>query len=331
MTAFTACLQAYFTTYLTGQKAVSGHTIVAYRDTFRLLLRHLDAEHGIAQDTVEFTDLGPETITGFLTHLQTQRHNSTRTRNARLAAIHSFMHYAALDYPAYADLIARALAIKTKNTTRPVLTYLTGDEVDALLNAPNRASNTGVRDYVIMAVLVSTGLRVSELTGLTHQDLNLHKPAYLLCHGKGRKDRITPLNNATVAALTSWLGNGPPHQPQDPVFTAQGSQRPISRDAIAARITAHTTTAAASCPSLATKRITPHTLRHTTAMRMLEAGIDITTIALWLGHESTEATMTYLQADLTMKQKAMDRTAPADIRGRRYHPSADILNFLQNL
>ena len=331
MTAFTTCLQAYFTTYLTGQKAASGHTIDAYRDTFRLLLRHLNTEHGIPPDTVEFTDLDVATLTGFLSHLETQRHNSTRTRNARLAAIHSFLHYAALDHPDHADLIARALAIQAKNTTTPLLTYLTVDEVDALLNAPNRASRTGERDYVIMVVLIGTGLRVSELTGLTHQDLHLRKPAHLLCHGKGRKDRITPLNSATTDALTRWINHGPPHQPQDPAFTAQGSRRPISRDAIAARLTAHAATAAQSCPSLAAKRITPHTLRHTTAMRMLEAGVDITTIALWLGHESTQATMTYLQADLTMKQKAMDRISPADVRGHRYHPKADILNFLENL
>jgi site-specific recombinase XerD len=331
MTAFTACLQAYFTTYLTGQKSASGHTIDAYRDTFRLLLRHLNAEYGIAPDAVEFTDLGVATLTGFLSHLETKRHNSTRTRNARLAAIHSFLHYAALDHPDHSDLIARGLAIQAKNASTPVLTYLTVDEVDALLNAPNRASRTGERDYVIMAVLIGTGLRVSELTGLTHQDLHLGKPAHLLCHGKGRKDRITPLNAATTDALTRWISHSPPHKPEDPIFTAQGSQRPISRDAIAARLTAHAATAAPSCASLAAKRITPHTLRHTTAMRMLEAGIDITTIALWLGHESTEATMTYLQADLTMKQKAMDRISPPDVRGRRYHPKADILNFLENL
>ncbi len=331
MTAFTAHLQAYFTTYLTGEKSASGHTIDAYRDTFRLLLRHLNAEYGIAPDTVEFTDLVVANLTGFLSNLETKRHNSTRTRNARLAAIHSFLRYAALDHPDYADLIARGLAIQAKNTTTPVLTYLTVDEVDALLNAPNRASRTGERDYVIMTVLIGTGLRVSELTGLTHQDLHLGKPAHLLCHGKGRKDRITPLNAATTDALTRWISHSPPHKPEDPIFTAQGSQRPISRDAIAARLTAAAATAAPSCASLVAKRITPHTLRHTTAMRMLEAGIDITTIALWLGHESTEATMTYLQADLTMKQKAMDRISPPAVRGHRYHPKADILNFLENL
>lgn len=280
---------------------------------------------------MEFTDLTAATITGFLNHLQIQRHNSPRTRNARLAAIHSFLHYAALDHPDHADVIARGLAIQAKNTTTPVLTYLTADEAGALLNAPNRATSNGERDYVIMAVLIGTGLRVSELTGLTHQDLHLGKPAHLLCHGKGRKDRITPLNQATADALNRWISHSPPHEPADPVFTPQGNQRPISRDAIAARLTAHTATAAPSCPSLAAKRVTPHTLRHTTAMRMLEAGIDITTIALWLGHESTESTMIYLQADLTMKQKAMDRISPADIRGRRYHPKADILNFLESL
>lgn len=331
MTAFTACLQAYFTTYLVTQRAASGHTITAYRDTFRLLLGHLNTEHGIAPDAVEFSDLGAGTVTGFLNHLETQRHNSVRTRNARLAAIHSFLHYAALDHPEHADLIARCLAIQTKNTTTPVLTYLTVAEVSALLEAPNRATPTGERDYVIIVLLLGTGLRVSELTGLTHQDMHLTRPAHVLCHGKGRKDRITPLNPTTTAALAQWIRAHAPHQPSDPVFTAQGSSQPITRDAIAARLRAHAATAAHACPTLATKRITPHTLRHTTAMRMLEAGIDITTIALWLGHESTQATMAYLQADLAMKQKAMDRTAPPQARGRRYTPTPDILRFLENL
>jgi len=180
-------------------------------------------------------------------------------------------------------------------------------------------------------VLITTGLRVSEMTALTHQDLHLSKPAHLLCHGKGRKDRVTPLNQPTTNALSQWIGRNPGSRPADPVFTAQGNTAPISRDAIAARLRVHTITAAKSCPSLATKTITPHTLRHTTAMRMLEAGIDITTIALWLGHESTQATQAYLHADLGIKQRALDRIAPSSEKGKRYTPTGHILKFLENL
>lgn len=331
MSAFTASLQAFFTTVLMHERAASRHTIAAYRDTFRLLLTHLHESAGIAPDAVEFTDLDAAAITGFLHHLETERHNSVRTRNARLAAIHSFLNYAAFEHPEYADIIARDLAIRTKNSSTPVLTYLSVPEVEALLRAPDRTSKTGDRDHVIILVLISTGLRVSELTALTHQDLQLTKPAHLLCHGKGRKDRITPLNQITATTLREWIRRNPARQPPDPVFTAQGSTEPISRDAIAARLRVHAATAHRSCPSLATKTITPHTLRHTTAMRMLEAGIDITTIALWLGHESTQATQAYLHADLGLKQRAMDRLSPPGMKRQRYTPTGHLLAFLENL
>lgn len=332
MSTFTATLQTFFTTYLTGQKAASPNTVAAYRDTFKMLLSHLQDSSGITPEAVEFTDLTPERITGFLHYLESERRNSIRTRNARLAALHAFFAYAAYDHPEHADLIARVLAIKSKKASSSLLTYLTEDEIQALLAVPDRATKIGSRDYVIMLVLITTGLRVAELTALTQQDLKLEGPAHLLCHGKGRKDRITPLNQPTTAALRQWLAQGPSKSPDSPVFTAQGSTRPISRDAVAARIRHHAGTAAnAHCPSLATKNITPHTLRHTTAMRMLDAGIDITTIALWLGHESTQSTQAYLHADLGMKERALERLSTPGSPHQRYTPSGTILEFLESL
>lgn len=331
MSTFTATLQSFFTTFLVGQKAASQHTIAAYRDTFKMLLTHLHDTTGITPDTVEFADVNAEAITAFLGYLETVRKNKVRTRNARLAALHAFFAYAAYLNPEHADLIARALAIKSKKTSTTVLTYLTDAEAGALLAAPDQTTRIGSRDHTIILVLLTTGLRVSELTGSTHSDLHLGKPAYLLCHGKGRKDRITPLNKPTASALDQWVNRSPDAGPGCPVFTAQGSANPISRDAIAARLRVHATAAAKSCPSIASKTITPHTLRHTTAMRMLDAGIDITTIALWLGHESTQATQAYLHADLRMKERALARIAPMGAGGKRYAPKGELLMFLENL
>lgn len=331
MSTFTASLQAYFTTFLTGQRATSRHTIAAYRDTFRMLLVHMHETTGTTPDAVEFSDLNADAITTFLTYLETQRHNSIRTRNARLAALHSFFAYAAYDHPEHADLIARVLAIKMKRTSAAVLTYLNLAEVEALLSAPDQANKIGSRDHTIILTMITTGLRVSELTALTHQDLHLSKPAHLLCHGKGRKDRITPLDRLTTTTLQQWIRQNPDNQPHRAVFTAQGSTEPISRDAIAARLRIHAATAAKTCPSLTAKTVTPHTLRHTTAMRMLDAGIDITTIALWLGHESTQATQVYLHADLGMKERALSRLTPPGTTSKRYAPNGQLLAFLESL
>jgi integrase/recombinase XerD len=332
MSTLTGSLQAFFTTYLTGQKAASGHTISAYRDTWRLLLTYLHDTTGTRPADLKVTDLDVEAVTAFLHYLETQRRNSVRTRNARLAAIHSFFSYAAHRHPEHLDLIARVLAIQTKNTRRTILTYLTDPEVDALLTSPDQATWTGRRDHALLLTLISTGLRVGELTALTRADLHLAKPAHLRVHGKGRKDRITPMNPATAATLRRWITENTASQPDRPVFTAQASTTPISTDAVAARIRVHTTTAAPNCPTLTGKNVTPHTLRHTTAMRMLDAGIDLTTIALWLGHESTESTQPYLHADLGMKQRALNRIAPLPApTTQRYRPDDRLLTFLEAL
>lgn len=331
MSTFTVTLQAFFTTFLVGQKAASQHTIAAYRDAFRMLLLYLHDTTGTTPDMVEFADVNAEAIAAFLTYLEAVRKNTVRTRNARLAAVHAFFAYAAYQHPEHADVIARVLAIKSKKTTTTVLTYLTDPEVDALLRAPDQTTTTGRRDHAIILVFLTTGLRVSELTALTRQELQLSKPAHLLCHGKGRKDRITPLNKQTTIALREWVDRRPDAHPQDPIFAAQGSARAIGRDAIAARLRIDCAAAATLCPSLANKTVTPHTLRHTTAMRMLDAGIDITTIALWLGHESTQATQAYLHADLGMKERAMARIVPLGSNGPRFIPKGRMLTFLEAL
>jgi integrase/recombinase XerD len=262
MSTFAVTLQSFFTTYLIGQKAASQHTIAAYRDTFRLLLVQIHHTTGTTPDAMEFADVNAEAITSFLTYLENVRKNTVRTRNARLAALHAFFNYAAYRHPEHADLIARVLAIKTKNTTTTILSYLTQPEVNALLGAPDQNTVTGRRDHVMMMVFISTGLRVSELIGLTQQDLQLTTPAHLLCHGKGRKDRITPLNKETTRALRMLRASQPDALPHDPLFTAQGSTKALGRDAIAARLRLYCATATATSPSLKNKSITPHTLRH---------------------------------------------------------------------
>ena len=331
MTALAPTLQSFFTSYLIGQRDASPHTITAYRDTFRLLLTYTHQHTGIQPSSLDLSVIDADLVAGFLTHLEHERGNTVRTRNARLAAIHSLFRHAALRHPEHADLIARVLAIRSKNTQHTILTYLSDPETDALLAAPNRAIWTGRRDHLIILTLVTTGLRVSELTGLTTADIHATQPgAYLACHGKGRKDRITPLDTLTTTGLREWLA----HRrcpPTTPVFTPQGATRTMTSDAVTQRLTVHATRAAETCPSLTGKIITPHTLRHTCAMRMLAAGNDITTIALWLGHESPESCRPYLHADLQLKQRALDRTASPHTTPGRYTPPDTLIAFLEGL
>lgn len=329
MTSLAPTLQAYFTTYLVGQHAASPHTVAAYRDTWRLLLRYAAAATGTPAHALDIAELDAALISGFLTHLETDRGNSVSTRNARLAAIHSMYGYAALGHPEHAATIARVLAIPMKRRPRTTdVTYLTDPEVTALLFAPDQATSTGRRDHALIQVAVTTGLRVSELTGLRAGDVHLGPAPHVLAHGKGRKDRTTPLDQDTVTALRQQIDGRPP---DTFVFTTRDGTR-MSRDAVAARLALHAATAAGTCPSMALKRITPHVLRHTAAMRLLSAGIDSTVIALWLGHESIDTTQIYLHADLAAKEQALARTTPTGSTTGRYHPNTDeLLAFLQNL
>jgi integrase/recombinase XerD len=329
VTALAPTLQAFFTDRLTRQRHASPHTIAAYRDTWRLLLSHASAKTGKQPSHLEITDLDAPLTGAFLDHLEQNRGNSARTRNARLAAIRSLFRYAALRHPEHAEQIARVLAIPPKRHDRALVTWLTEPELAALLAAPDRSTWAGRRDHALLPLAAQTGLRVSELTGLTIGDVHLGTGPHVSYTGKGRKQRITPLTAGTVAALRAWLAERG-GQPAQPLFPARTGSR-LSRDAIEHRLARHTTTAAASCPSLNAKTITAHTLRHTAAMRLLHAGTDTTVIALWLGHEQADTTQIYLHADLALKERALARTKPPDVRPGRYRPPDKLLAFLEAL
>jgi site-specific recombinase XerD len=278
---------------------------------------------------MDITDLDAPLIGAFLTHLETDRGNSVRTRNARLAAIHSLFRYAALRHPDQAAVIQRVLAIPPKRFDRTLITYLTEDEITALLTAPDQSNWTGRRDHALLMLACQTGLRATELTRLRISDLHLGTGAHVSCLGKGRKQRISPLTPGTAAVLHAWLTERA-GLPTDPLFpTRRGT--PLSRDALQRRVCAHAATAARSCPTLGEKKISPHVLRHSAAMRLLHAGVDTTIIALWMGHENTATTQVYLHADLALKEQALARTAPHDAPPGRYQPSDTILAFLDSL
>jgi integrase/recombinase XerD len=333
VSALAPAMQSFFTSYLVGQRSASEHTIRAYRDTMRLLLSYARERTGIEPADLDVGDLDAELISSFLAMLVERRGNSVRSRNARLAAIHSLYRHAALRHPEHAELIARVLAIPPKCHDQTILSYLDAAEVDELLRSPDQSTPTGRRDHLMILLMVTTGVRVSELTGLRRADAHTGKPAHIASRGKGRKTRITPLDAATARAVRAWLEETkrPASTPLSPVFTARGTSRKLSPDAVSLRLALHTACAARACPTLATKTVTPHILRHTCAMRMLAAGIDATTIALWLGHESPESTRAYLHADLQIKQRALDRTAPPHTRRGRYRPPDKLLAFLEAL
>ncbi|MGX1159838.1 site-specific recombinase XerD [Arthrobacter sp. SLBN-100] len=329
MTALAPTLQAFFTDRLIRQRHASGHTVAAYRDTLRLLLGYASAQTGLTPSALDLSDLDAVLIASFLDHLEHDRGNSTRTRNARLAAIHSLFRYAALAHPEHAASIARVLAIPPKRFDRALITYLSEAEVDAILAACDQTTWTGRRDHALLLLAVQTGLRISELTGLTSTDVHLGAGAHVACHGKGRKDRITPLTSSTVTVLRNWL-DGQHGDPKEPLFPTRSGSR-LSRDAIEHRIAHYASTAAVACPSLHGRTITAHVLRHTCAMRLLHAGVDTSVIALWLGHENVDTTQIYLHADLELKEKALDRTKPPNGRAGRYQPPESLIAWLEAL
>jgi site-specific recombinase XerD len=329
MSALAPTLETFFTERLIRQRQASPHTIAAYRDTMRLLLgfaaKRLDKQPG----RLEVDDLDAPLVGAFLDHLQHERGNGARTRNARLAAVHSLFRFAALRHPEHAAVIERVLAIPPKRFERNLVTFLTEEEVDALLAAPDRATWTGRRDHAMLMLAAQTGLRASELTGLSCEDAHLGHGAHVSCLGKGRKQRITPLTQAMVAVLRAWLeerGDGG----EAPLFPTRVGGR-LSRDGLRRRLAKSVERAALACPSLGKKKVTPHVLRHTAAMRLLRAGVDTSVIALWLGHEQIETTQVYLHADLKTKEEALARTRPTDAKPGRYRPPDPILAFLEGL
>jgi site-specific recombinase XerD len=329
MTALAPTLQAFFSDRLLQQRNASANTIAGYRDTWRLLLAFAAERSQRPPCLLDIDDLDAPTIGAFLDHLEADRGNTIRTRNHRLAAIHSMFAYAALRHPEHAATIQRVLAIPPKRFQRNLVTYLTEPEITALLAAPNQATWTGRRDHTMIVLAIQTGLRISELAALTISDITLATGANVHTTGKGRKERRTPLVPATVTRLTAWLRErqGFPSQPLFPTSTG----RPLSRDAIEHRVALYVKKATASCPSLASKHVTTHTLRHTAAMRLLLAGVDVTVIALWLGHEQVSTTNIYLHADMTQKEHAIDRVTPLDSKPGRYHAPDSLIAFLEAL
>jgi site-specific recombinase XerD len=329
VTTLAPTMQTFFSERLARQRQASPRTVAAYRDTFRLLLSFVQEHTGKSPSTLDLSDLDAPTISAFLDHLEDGRHNSPRTRNARLAAVRSLFRYAALRHPEHAALIQRVLAIPQKRFDKLTVAFLDPTEIDALLNAPDLTRWEGRRDRALILLAVQTGLRISELIGLNCTDVTLDAAAHVRCEGKGRKQRAVPLTTTTIAVLRVWMRerDGSANEPLFPTRTG----RRLSRDAIERRVTAHTTTAARECPSLQGKRLTPHVLRHTSAMQLLHAGVDTAVIALWLGHADIRSTQIYLHADLAIKERALARTTPASARPGRYRPPDPLLAFLESL
>lgn len=329
MTALAPLLQSFFSDRLLDQRRASPQTVAAYRDAFRLLLRFASARAGRTAADMLLADLDAPCIEAFLRHLESERGNSPRSRNARLSAVHSFCRYVAAREPAELALVQRVLAIPHKRFDRGLVTFLTATEVDAVLAAPDRSTWLGRRDHALLLVAVQTGLRVSELIGITRDDVELGKGAHVRCRGKGRKERATPLRAQSIRVLRAWLRECR-GDPGSPVFPGRRGGA-LSRDAVERVVAKHTASAAQRCPSLRRKKLSPHVLRHTSAMRLLEAGVDRSVIALWLGHESVETTEMYLHADLSIKERALARTAPPKTGAKRYRPPDALLAFLEAL
>jgi integrase/recombinase XerD len=328
-TTFPALLEGFFTERLVQQKRVSAHTLASYRDSFCLLLRYAEERLHIAPARLTLEELDAPLISTFLDHLQEIRGTSARSRNVRLAAIHSFFRYAALRVPDHGGLIERVLAIPAKRYERGPIAYLNETEIDALLAAPDPATWLGRRDRTLLLVALQTGLRVSELIGLRWQDVTLDSGAHVCCEGKGRKRRCTPLRKDAISALRAWQREQL-SESLTPLFPTAGGT-PLSRDAVAYLLAKHLAKARQHCPSLQGKRVTPHVLRHSAAMALLHSGIDSAVIALWLGHESMDTTQIYLHASLELKQQALDKTTPATGHPGRYQPDDQLMAFLKSL
>jgi site-specific recombinase XerD len=329
MSSFSATLQLFFTERLARQRQASPHTITAYRNTFRLLLRFVQDRTGKTPSNLDWDDLDAQVISAFLDHLEADRHNSARSRNARLAAVRSLFRYAALRHPEHAQLIQQVLAIPQKRFDRSTVAFLDAAELDALLAAPDLTRWEGRRDRALLTLAAQTGLRLSELIGLNSGDLQLGAGAHVRCTGKGRKQRCVPLTTPTAAVLRTWIQErGGDHD--EPLFPTRTGRR-LSDDAVGHRIAIHKALAAQHCPSLADKKLTPHVLRHTTAMDLLHAGVDTAVIALWLGHADIRSTQPYIHADMTIKERALARTTPTNIKPGRYRPNDRLLAFLESL
>jgi site-specific recombinase XerD len=326
---FPILLERFFTQRLMQQREASAHTIASYRDTFRLLLKFVQKRLRKAPSTLSLEDIDASIVVDFLDELEKVRKVTPRTRNLRLTAIHSFFRYVAFEAPAHAAQIQRVLAVPPKRFARKLVPFLTRPEVDALLAVPDQRTWSGRRDHALILLAVQTGLRLAELTGLRRQDLHLETGAHVRVIGKGRKERCTPLSKNTRSVLVAWLRE-PPRQSDQPVFpNARGAR--LSAHGVHYLVAKHVAVATRTCPSLASKRVSPHVLRHAAAMDLLQQGIDRSVIALWLGHESIETTQMYLDADLELKQRVLDTVVPPNGKPGRYRPGDKLLAFLNSL
>jgi integrase/recombinase XerD len=326
---FQGLVQAFFTDRLVRQRSSSPNTVASYRDAFRLLLQFAQKRLKKVPTKLALEDLNVPLICAFLDHLEKERRNCARSRNTRLAAIHSFFRFVSFQEPTHCDLCRRILAIPNKRYQRQLIDYLMPEEIDALVAAPDRTTWIGRRDQALLLVGIETGLRVSELIGLKRRDVVLGTGAHLRCQGKGRKERCTPLRREVIAVLAKWLREGLA-EPASPLFPSSRGG-PLSRDAVERLVSRHHRTAHRRCPSLKRKNVTPHVLRHTTAMKLLQHGVDRTIIALWLGHESPETTKMYLHADLQFKEEALLKTPPSNVKPGRFRPDDKLLAFLESL
>lgn len=326
---FAPLLERFFTARLMQQRQASPHTISSYRDTFRQFLKFVHQRLHKPPSALSLEEIDAPLIVAFLDDLEKRQGLSVRSRNLRLTAIHSFFRFLAFEEPAHGAQIQRVLAIPSKRFTRTLVPFLIRAEVDALLAAPDRHTWSGRRDYAFMLVAVQTGLRLSEMTGLRREDLVLGTGAHVRVIGKGRKERCTPLAKATVAVLKAWLRE-PQRGEGDVLFPSAKGAR-LSVHGVQYLLNKHRLAASTPCPSLKQKRVTVHRLRHTMAMDLLQAGVDRSVIALWLGHESVETTQIYLDATLAMKEQALAKTSPPNTTPGRYQPGDQLLNFLNSL
>lgn len=328
-TNFPALLEAFFTDRLIAQRRVSPHTIASYRDTFRLLLQFAHNCLKKQPSVLKLDDMNVSLISAFLDNIEQNRHNVARSRNLRLTAIRSFFRYVSFQEPSYSAHIQQILAIPSKRQQRMLIAFLTRPEIDVLLAAPDKKTWAGRRDHAFLLLAIQTGLRLSEMINLRWEDIILDKGAHVRCYGKGRKERCTPLTKQTVAVMKFW-SREQKGKPEEIVFpNARGGQ--LSSDGGQYLVEKHFKNAQLKCPSLKKKRVTPHVLRHTTAMELLQAGVDKSVIALWLGHESVETTQIYLDANLALKEKILEKTTPIDTKAGRFQVDDKLLSFLKSL
>ena len=326
---FSPLCQSFFSKRLMAQRKASPHTISAYAQTFRLLMTYAQKRLGTPPSKLSLAQLDAPFIAKFLDDLESSRANGARSRNARLASLRSFYHYAALEVPQYAGLIQRVLGIPYKRLARRLVTYLTRPEVEALLASVDKSTWVGRRNHALLLVAVQTGLRLSELTGLRQKDVVLGAGAHVRCEGKGRKERCTPLTKPAVAVLKAWIKEQGGDESHFLFPNPKGGR--LSADAVQHAVAKHVVAGQRACPSLAKKRVTPHVLRHAAAMELLQAGVDRALIAIWLGHESLDSTQIYLDADLQLKEAILAKTNPLQSKPGRYRPDDQLLSYLKGL